>query len=58
MFSPLEEIKSLKSVILKLIEIIEDISLDRDDRIELDRRSLYELKQKLQSESQAEVISD
>ena len=58
MFSPLEEIKSLKSVILKLIEIIEDISLDRDDRIELDRRSLYELKQKLQTESQAEVISD
>ncbi len=49
-----QEIKDLKSIILELIQIIEDISIDRYGRIEIDTRSLYELRQKLSS--QAEVV--
>jgi hypothetical protein len=42
-----EEIKKLKLIILELIGVIQDISIDRDDRLEIDSRTLYELKNKL-----------
>lgn len=42
-----EEIKNLKLIILELIEVIRDISIDRGDRLEIDTRTLYELQNKL-----------